>query len=110
MGLAPGSDPIDIEGAAEVVAVVGLARPTELARGLTGFAASRFGAVFLMPEIAIIGRKKDLTMLALPLSGATSHGPNPPWDHDPDFEAERGRKEEGKEAGRRAKNRLKLTI
>jgi hypothetical protein len=75
MGLAPGSDPIDIYGSAEVVAVLGLAGPATLTRGFTGLAASGFGAMFLMPEIAIVGRKKLPTVLAFSLSDATNHGP-----------------------------------
>jgi hypothetical protein len=75
MSLAPGADPVDMDGAAEVVAVLGLAGPAPLARGLTGLAASWFGAMFLMPEIAIVGKKKLPTVLAFSLSDATNHGP-----------------------------------
>jgi hypothetical protein len=75
MGLSPGADPVDMDGAAEVVAVLGLAGPAPLARGLTGLAASWFGAMFLMPEIAIVGKKKLPTVLAFSLSDATNHDP-----------------------------------
>jgi hypothetical protein len=109
MGLAPGADPVDIYGAAEVVAVLGLAGPATLARGLTGLAASGFGAVFLMPEIAIVGKKKLPTMLAFSLSDATNHDPTLLGSMIRNFEASQGRKREGKEAGRRGKNRLKWT-
>jgi hypothetical protein len=64
-----------MDGAAEVLAVLGLAAPATLARGLTGLAASGFGAMFLMPEIAIVGRKKLPTVRAFSLSDATNHGP-----------------------------------
>jgi len=56
-----------------VVAVFGLARPTTLAGGLTGVAASRSGAVFLVAKIAVIGGEEDVTMLAFPLSDAANH-------------------------------------
>jgi hypothetical protein len=75
MGLAPGADPLDIEGATEVVAVLGLTRPATLARDLAGLAASRFRAVFVVPEVAIVGKKKLPTMLAFPLPDATDHDP-----------------------------------
>jgi hypothetical protein len=110
MGLAPLADAVDIDRASEVVAVLRLVRPATLAGGLTGLAAFRFGTVFLMPEIAIVGKKKDPAVLALTLANGTNHGPNPPWADDPDFGAERGRKEEGKDAGRRQKNGLKWKV
>ena len=75
MSLAPGADPVDIEGAAEVVAVFGRAGPPTLARGLTGLAASRLRAVLLMVEIAIVGEKKLPTVFAFSLSDAMDHDP-----------------------------------
>jgi hypothetical protein len=110
MGLSPGADPVDMDGAAEVLAVFRLTRPATLALGLTGLAASRLRAVFLMPEIAIIGKKKLPTVLAFPLTDVTNHDPTLLGYMVRNFEAGQGRKEEGNEAGRRRKNRWKLRI
>jgi hypothetical protein len=63
-----------------------------------------------MPEIAIVGKKKLPTVLAFSLSDATNHDPTLLGSMIRNFEASQGRKREGKEAGRRAKNRLKLGL
>jgi hypothetical protein len=108
MSLAPGANPVDIEGPAEVVAVLGLAGPAALARGLAGLAARGFGAVLLMPEIAIVGKKKLPTVLAFSLADATTHGPTPPWVHDPEFRGGPAKKRSGVRSGKKREESFEM--
>ena len=74
MGFAPLADPIDVFGAAEVVAVLRFAQPAALALGFAGLAALGLAAELLMPAVAKVRIKQLVAMQTLTPIGL-SHGP-----------------------------------
>ena len=73
MGPSPLLNPLNVEGAAEVIPVFFLHEPTTLALGLTGLPAFGFPAVFLVPRVAGIREEEISTVLALASSDCLGH-------------------------------------
>jgi hypothetical protein len=63
MGLTPRSDALNVDGAFEVIAVVGVVVPSPLAVSFARLAARGCGTVALAPDAAWVGNKEGLTML-----------------------------------------------
>jgi hypothetical protein len=106
MVVAPLPHPLDIGGAAEVMAVIGFVQPPPLAGRFAGLSAWRLGTVVLPPHVAGVRIKECLTVLALTLSHVTYHGPASPQAHDRHIAAwkeENGEANPGEKGERRAK-------
>src|SRR5438034_8075383 len=103
MGLTPRSDALNVDGAFEVIAVVGVVVPSPLAVSFARLAARGCGTVALAPDAAWVGNKEGLTMLTLTLGGVTCHGPESPQVHDAHSTVQE--KEDGADnrSGRRSK-------
>jgi hypothetical protein len=83
MGLTPRSDALNVDGAFEVIAVVGFVVPSPLAVSFARLAACGCGTVALAPDAAWVGNKEGLTMLTFTLWGVTCHCPESPQGYDP---------------------------
>ena len=82
MVVAPLPHPLDVGGAAEVMAVVGFVQPPPLTGRFAGLSAWRLGTVVLSSHVAGVRIKEGLTVLTLALSHVTYHGPASPQAHD----------------------------
>src|SRR5256886_6876310 len=80
--LSPLPDALDLGGAFEVIAVVGLLLPSALAVGFAGLAALGLRAIALSPGAAWIGIKEGFTVLTLAFGEWTSHWPASPQVND----------------------------
>src|SRR5215813_6905103 len=82
MVVAPLPYPFDVGRATEVMAIVGFVQTPPLTGRFAGLAAWRLGTVVLPPHVAGVRIKQCLTVLALPLSYVTFHGPASPQAYD----------------------------
>ncbi len=80
--LSPLPDALDMGGAFEVIAVVGVLLPAALAVGFAGLAALGLRAIALSPGAAWIGIKEGFTVLTLAFGEWTSHWPASPQAND----------------------------
>jgi len=77
VGGAPGTHPLEVLGAAEVVAVGRLGEPLALALGLACPAAIGLGAETLVAPVAGIGSEQPFAVAALTSSFSAHHPPLP---------------------------------
>jgi hypothetical protein len=102
MACAPRSHPIDIVLAPESVLIFLSCQPAALTVRFARFPARERRAVFLPLSIAVVGKKKFLTVLALTLSDLSPHrltSPEPMMDLQTRFEKKI--REEEKEKNRK---------